>query len=55
MPFGWRRGETTLVNDETEREIPLRTYWNCAGVTILDILLVILDLFMLARQNGLFG
>ena len=49
LGFGKSR-EVTVVSDETERQIPLRTYWNCAGVTILDILLVILDLFLLARQ-----
>ena len=51
MPFGWgQTREVTVVNDETERGIPLRTYWNCIGVSALDIVLFVLSLFMVCRQ-----
>ena len=51
MPFGFgQMREVTVVNDETERAIPLRTFWNCIGLSALDIVFLFLSGFMVARQ-----
>ena len=51
MPLGWgQTREVTVVNDETERGIPLRTFWNSIGVWVLIVVMAFLSLYMVARQ-----